>query len=89
MSDQNHCTSVHCVGELDEDRVLLHDSLDVLATNTDDSLMVLVRNMEGNRSRHFLLDKAETLLHRFKTTSHDINVEVVLVKAIEDDLNAA
>ena len=38
--------AVHCIGEFDEDRVLLHDALDVLATNANDTLVVLIRDME-------------------------------------------
>jgi hypothetical protein len=41
-----NATTVHGVGELDEDRVLLHDALDVLATNANDALVVLVRHVE-------------------------------------------
>ena len=49
--------AVHGVRELHEDRVLLHDALDVLTADTDNTLMVLVRNMEGDGSRHLLFDK--------------------------------
>ena len=38
--------TVHGVGELDEDRISLHNSLDVLATNADDALVVLIWNVE-------------------------------------------
>ena len=41
-------TTIHSIGELDEDRVSLHDALDVLTTDADDTLVVLVRNMEGD-----------------------------------------
>lgn len=39
-------TSVHSIGELDKDRVLLHDALNVLTANTNNALMVLVGDME-------------------------------------------
>lgn len=82
-------TSVHGIGELDENRVFLHDSLDVLPTDTNDPLVVLVWNMERNRRRHLLLDEGEALFHRFVRGSHDVDVEVVLVEAIKDDLDVA
>jgi predicted nucleotidyltransferase len=41
-----NATTIHGVGELDEDRVLLHDALDVLTSNADDALVVLVRHVE-------------------------------------------
>ncbi len=41
-------TTIHCVGEFDEHGIFLHDALDVLATDADDSLVVLIGNMEGN-----------------------------------------
>ena len=69
--------------------MLLHDSLDVLPTNTDNSLVVLVWNMERDGGRHLLLDQAKTLLHRVITGGHNVDVEIVLVEAIEDDLNIA
>lgn len=61
----------------------------MLAANTDDSLVVLIGDVEGNRSRHLLLDKIKTALGGFKLVSANVNVEVVLVEAIEDNLNVA
>ena len=69
--------------------MLLHDALDVLAANANDSLVVLVWNMEGYRSRHLLLDKGQPLFHGLVAPAHDVNVEIVLVEAVEDDLNVA
>jgi hypothetical protein len=69
--------------------VLLHDALDMLSTNTDDALVILIRHMERDRCRHFLLYECKALLHRLVGCSHDINVEVVLVETIEDNLNIA
>lgn len=69
--------------------MLLHDALDVLATNTDNALVILIRHVERNRCRHLLFNKSETLLHRVVCRCHDINVEVVLVETIEYDLNIA
>lgn len=80
-------TSIHSIREFDEDRMLLHNSLDMLATNTYDSLMILVGDVERDGCGHLLLNQAETLLHRVIACSHDIDIEVVLVEAIEDDLN--
>lgn len=69
--------------------MLLHDALDVLTTNTDDAFVVLIRHMERNRCRHFLLHKSEALLHGLISCCHDIDVEVVLVETIENDLHIA
>jgi hypothetical protein len=41
-------TTVHSVGKLDEHGVFLHDTLDVLASDSDDPLVVLVGNVEGD-----------------------------------------
>lgn len=84
-----HTTAVHGIGKFDKDRVLLHDPLNMLTANTDDSLVVLIGDVEGNRSRHLLLDKIKTALGGLKLVSANINVEVVLVEAIEDNLNVA
>ena len=82
-------STVHSVRELDEDRVLLHDTLDVLTTNTDDALMVLVWHVERNCSGHLLFDEVEAILSRLVLcTAHD-DIEVVLVEAIEHNLYAA
>jgi hypothetical protein len=59
----------------------------MLATDTDDSFMVLVRYVERNRSRHFLFDKIQTTLSGFILISTNIDVKVVLVEPIEDDLD--
>lgn len=77
------------VGELDEDRVLLHDALDMLSANTNDTLVILIRHMERDRGWHLLLNKTQALLHRFVGRSIDIDVEVVLAKVLEHDLNVA
>ena len=84
-----HTAAVHCIGELDEYRVLLHDSLNVLTANTDDALVVLVWNVERDRRRHFLFHHAQASLHKLVVDGHNINVEVVLVEAIKDNLNVA
>ena len=39
-------TAIHGVGEFDEHGILLHNALDMLATDADDSLVVLIGNME-------------------------------------------
>lgn len=82
-----HTTAVHGVGELDEDRVLLHDALDVLATDSDDSLVVLVRNMERDGRWHLLLDEIKPVPSCLVLIPADVNIEVVLVETIKDDLH--
>ena len=84
-----HSATVHGVRELDEDGVFLHDTLDVLPTDADDALVVLVRHMERDRRGHLLLDKIQAVLGRFVLVSTDIDVEIVLVEAVKDDLNIA
>lgn len=69
--------------------MLLHNTLDVLPSNSDDAFVVLIRHMERDRSRHFLLHKHETLLHGLVAGSHNIDVEIVLVETVKDDLNIA
>lgn len=96
ISDTEHCvylrrklTSLLRVGELDEDRVLLHNALDVLAADADDSFVILIRHVERDRGWHLLLHQAQALLHRFIGRSIDVDVEVVLAKVFEHDLNIA
>lgn len=84
-----HTATIHGVGKLDEDGVFLHDTLDMLAANTNDSLMILIRDMERYRSRHFLLHKIQTVLRGLVLISANVNIEVVLVEAIKDDLHVA
>lgn len=84
-----HAASVHCIRELDKDRVLLHDALNVLSSDANDALVVLVRDMERDGSGHLLLNKGQTLLHRVVAGGHDIDVEVILIEAVEDDLDTA
>jgi hypothetical protein len=84
-----HTAAVHGVGEFDEDGIFLHDALNVLSADSDDSLVVLIRHMERDRSRHFLLNKVKTVLRGLILIATDVDVEVVLVEAIEYDLNVA
>ena len=80
-------SSIHGIGELNEDRVFLHDTLDVLAANSDDPLVVLVWNVKGDRSWHLLLDKIETIFDGIVLSSTHVDVEVVFIEAIKDDLH--
>lgn len=84
-----NATPVHGVGEFDEDGVLFHDALNVLATYSNDTLVVLVRYVEGDRSRHLLLNEVETVFGGVVLCSTDVDVEIILVEAIEDDLDVA
>jgi hypothetical protein len=81
-------TPVHGVRELDKHRVLLHYSLNVLPSDANDSLMVLVRNMEGNRCRHLLLNERKSRFHRIIFSGTDIDVKVILVEAVKYNLHA-
>lgn len=69
--------------------MLLHDALDVLAADTDDPLVVLVRHMERDAGWHFLLDQRKSVLHAVVRRSRYINVEVVLPIVVKKDLNVA
>jgi hypothetical protein len=51
--------------------------------------VILIRNMEGDGGRHFLLDKSKPLLHGIVASSNDVDVEVVLVEAIKNYLDVA
>lgn len=84
-----HSAAVHGVGEFDENRVLLHDALDVLSTDSDDPLMVLVRYMKGNGRRHFLFHQIQAILRRIVLVSAHIDVEVVLIESVKDNLDIA
>lgn len=79
--------TIHSIGELDEDGVLLHDALNVLTTDSNDPLVVLVRNVERDGRWHLLLDEVEPIPSCLVLISADINVEVVLVETVEDDLH--
>lgn len=82
-------TSIHRIGELDEDGVLLHDSLDVLTTDANNALVVLVRDVERYLSRHLLFHEIESVLGSFVLGATHIDVEVVFIEAIKDDLHVA
>lgn len=69
--------------------MLLHDTLNMLATNTDDAFVVLVRYMERNRGGHFLFNQRQSLFHGVVVRSNDVNVEVVLPKTVEHNLDIA
>jgi len=84
-----HPATVHSVGELDENRMLLHDPLDVLAANTNDALVVLIGNMERDGCGHFLLHKPQTLLHGVVGAGLNFDVEVILAEVVKHDLDIA
>ena len=84
-----HAAAVHGIGELHEDGVLLHDALDMLSTNPNDPLVILVRHMERDRCRHLLLNQVQAILGRLILVAAHIDVEVVLVETVEDDLDIA
>lgn len=69
--------------------MLLHDTLDVLAADSDDALVVLVGYVEGDRGRHLLLNEGQALFHGIVVGGNDVNVEVILSEALEHDLDVA
>lgn len=80
-------STIHGIREFDENRIFFHDALDVLTANANDALVVLVRDVERDRSWHFLLNEVKAILCSFVLVATDVNVEVVFVEAIKDDLN--
>jgi hypothetical protein len=82
-------TAVHRVGELDEDGVLLHDPLNMLSTNTNDTLVILIWNMEGDGSRHLLFDEIKAISSSLVLIPTHVNVEIVFIEAVKDDLYVA
>lgn len=84
-----YSSTVHGIGELDENRILFHNSLDMLAPDTNDTLVVLVRNMKGDGSRHFLLHKIKAVFGSIVLGPAYVDVKVVLIETIEYDLHVA
>jgi len=84
-----NATTIHGIGKLDEHRVLLHDALNVLTSNADDALVVLVWHVERDGSRHLKLHEVQSTLRSLVLRTAHVNVEVVLVEAIKDNLHIA
>lgn len=82
-------TAVHGIRELDKDRIFLHDTLDMLTTNADNALMVLIGDVERDGRGHLLFDEIKSIFRGFILGTADDNVKVVLVEPIKDNLNAA
>lgn len=82
-------TSIHSVRKFDKDRMLLHDTLDMLSANANDTLVILIGDMERDGCRHLLFNQGQALLHGFVGGSHDVDIEVVFVEAVKNDLNIA
>ena len=61
----------------------------MLATDSDDALVVLIRDVERDRSRHLLLNEIKSVLGGIVLCSTDVDIEVVFVEAIENDLDVA
>jgi hypothetical protein len=74
---------IHGVGELDEHRIFLHDTLDVLTTDADDTLVILIRNMKGDGRGHLLLYQIEPILCRLILSAADIDVEIIFIETVE------
>ena len=61
----------------------------MLATYANYAFVVLVRNMERYGGWHFLFHKVQPVLGSIVLSPTDVNVEVVLIKAVKDDLDVA
>jgi hypothetical protein len=81
--------TVHGVRKLHKDRVLLHNALNVLTTDTNDALVVLVRHVERDGRRHLLFDQIEAVLRGLVLGTTNYNVEVVFVESVKHDLHTA
>jgi hypothetical protein len=81
--------SIHRIREFDEDGVFLHDPLDVLPSNADNTFVVLVGDVEGYRGRHFLLHQVQTIFGSIILSTAHIDIKIILVEAVEDDLYVA
>jgi hypothetical protein len=69
--------------------MLLHDTLNVLAANANNTLVVLIGDMERDGCWHLLFNQGQALLHGIVGGSHDVDIEVVLVETVKNDLNIA
>lgn len=69
--------------------MFLHNSLNMLTADTNDALMILIRDMERDRGGHFLFHEHQPRLHSIVIVAANINVEIVLVEAVKDNLYAA
>lgn len=61
----------------------------MLATYSDDTFVVLIWHVEGDRSRHLLLNEVESVLGSVVLCSTNVDIEVVFVEAVENDLDIA
>lgn len=61
----------------------------MLATYSDDTFVVLVWHVEGDRSRHLLLNEVQSVLGSVVLCSTNVDIEVVFVEAVENDLDIA
>lgn len=61
----------------------------MLASDTNDTLVVLVGNMKRDGSRHFLLHKIKAIFGSIILRPTYVDVKVVLIETIEYDLYVA
>lgn len=73
-------------GELDVDAILLHDSLNVLASDANDPLVIRLGNMERDLSRQLLLQHRESMKGA-RITSREVNEEIVVVERLKLDFD--
>lgn len=84
-----YSSAVHGIGEFDENRILLHDALDVLASDTNDTLVILVGNMKRDGRRHFLLHKIQAVFGSVVLGPTYVDVKIIFIETIEYDLHVA
>ena len=83
-----HRSELLCIRKLDVDAVLLHDALDAPASDTDDPLVIGLRDVERDLRRQLLLQQRQALQDR-PITASDVNEEVVFVERLELDLDVS
>ena len=74
---------LECIEELDIDTVVLHNALNSLALDTDDALVVFLRNIPIQLCRKLFTQLLVALLNLFKMRCHDIDQEVVFRITLE------
>ena len=74
------------IGELDVNSIFLHDSLNVLSSNSDDSFVVSFGNVERDFGGKLLLKHRQSVKGT-RIISSDVDEEIVVVERFELDLD--
>ena len=74
------------IRELDVDAILFHDALDAATSNSNNSLVISFRNVEGYLGGQLFLEKRQALQDR-SVIAGDVDQKVVVVESFELDLD--